>query len=650
MMTRQEYIRDSVQVAQRPHSCPAFDTAQENRHGDRPVQEHHNSTTEVDLLNGTHAPLLYKDLPGYGEPRRKKLIEIADIVAVVVSLVLFAIAFITVSPSTSIPWKLGLTRQLQIIGLLLSAMNQCLLSLAPKIFVLLEARFGHSYLQNYDAILRNSFMRDDTGSVWRGTLSIVTIVPVALSLAYKEFSYGTSHHTIYNDTSHFYGMLPTAGLQDRFVGLTFFANSTTSFTAAIFDDPPLPSFPSPYGYNTLLLSNISSAKLDTPSPEYVRTIQESLITDESYNLTADVYATVTSYNNSVESHRHDDEFWNFYLSQMNDPPDEYLSQPNPSGNNSKDSYLESKLSGQDLYNNQSASVLMNSFFVLNTSWMFFTFIPTELELSNVSVHAEIFRQKALLYHTRRENCTGTWRITYNSIELLSGKCDNPPLPDEHQGVFTNVTLALPQWYMTSLSEYLGPFTEESRKNSLWFMPASCTVFASMYWSRVTSFNVKTLRGDSTTTDGAPTTGRSLPADIGYQVPDIVVSSRRTMNSSVPLYVVLAVFPFLTAILFICGLLLRNLPIDSGFGMIALLAGVRKETLQILKGASTSGKLKNPIRVSIVVHDVSAAAKGVNDQCNEYILSEHQKSPASLSPSKVNDSRLGNLTIVRHRTV
>ena len=649
-MTRQEYTRDSVQVARRTHSCPTFDSVQKNRQGDRPVQEHHNSTVEVNPLNGTHAPLLSKDRPGFGEPRRKKLIEIADIVAVVVSLVLFAIAFITVSPSTSVPWKLGLTRQFQIIGLLLSGMNLCFLSLAPKIFVLVEARFGHSYLQNYDAILRNSFMKDGTSSVWRGTLSIVTIVPVALSLAYKEFSYGTSHHTIYNDTGHFYGMLPTAGLEDRFVGLTFFANSTMSFTAAIFDDPPLPSFPSAYGYNTLLLSNTSSAKLDTPSPEYVRTTQESLITDESYNLIADVYATVTTYNASVESHRHDDEFWNFYLSQMHDPPNQYLSQPNPSGNDSKDSYLESKLSGQDLYNGQSASVLMNSFFPLNTSWMFFTFIPTNLELSDVSVHAEIFRQKASLYHTRRESCTGTWRITYNSIELLSGKCDNPPLPDEHQGVFTNDTLALPQWYMTSLSEYLGPFTEESRKNSLWFMPASCTVFASMYWSRVTAFNVKTLWGDSTTTYGAPSTGRSLPADLGYHVSDIVVSSRRTMNSSLLLYVVLAVFPVLTALLFTCGLLLRNLPIDSGFGMIALLAGVRKETLQILKGASTSGKLKNPIRVSIIVHDVPAAAKGLNDQRNEYILSDHKNTSAPLSSPKFNDSCFGIPTIVRRCTV
>lgn len=647
MMSREGYSRDGAQVARRPHSGLAFDTVQENRQEDQPVQEHHDKTFEVNSFNGTHAPIVSKDMPGFGEPRRKKLMEIADAAAVIISLVLFALAFITVSPSTSIPWKLGLTRQFQIIGLLLSAMNLCLLSLAPKIFVLVEARFGHSYLQNYDAILRNSFMKDDTGSIWRGTLAIVTIIPVALSLAYKEFSYGTSYHTIYNDTGHFYGMLPTAGLEDRFVGLTYFANSTMSFTAAIFDDPPLPSFPSAYGYNTLLLSNTSSAKLDTPSPEYVRTIQESLITDESYNLTADVYATVTSYNDSVESHRHDDEFWNLYLSQMHDPPNQYLSQPNPSGNDSKDSYLESKLSGQDLYNNQSMSVLINSFFSTNTSWMFFTFIPTELELSDVSVHAEIFRQKALLYHTRRESCTGTWRITYNSIELLSGKCDKPPLPDEHQGVFTNTTLALPQWYMTSLSEYLGPFTEKSRNNSHWLMPASCTVFATMYWSRVTAFNVKTLWGENTTIDGVPSTGRSLSADLGYHVSDIVVSSRRTMNPSLLLYVVLAVFPVLTALLFTCGLLLRNIPLDSGFGMIALLAGVRTETLQLLKGASRSGKLKKPIRVSISVHDIPAAA---NDQRNEYILSDYERNSASLSSSESNDSWFWIPTTVRRHTV
>ena len=110
-----------------------------------------------------------------------------------------------------------------------------------------------------------------------------------------------------------------------------------------------------------------------------------------------------------------------------------------------------------------------------------------------------------------------------------------------------------------------------------------------------------------------------------------------MNPSLLLYLVLAVFPVLTALLFTCGLLLRNIPLDSGFGMIALLAGVRTETLQLLKGASRSGLLKKPIRVSINVHDVPATAKGLNNQSNEYILSEHQMNSASLPSSESNDS-------------
>ena len=109
-MSRQECIRDGFQVARRPCSSPAFDTVQENRQGDRPVQERHNSTFEINLLNGTHSTLLSKELTGFGEPRRKKLIGIADIVAVVVSLALFAMAFIKVLSCTSVLWKLDLTR------------------------------------------------------------------------------------------------------------------------------------------------------------------------------------------------------------------------------------------------------------------------------------------------------------------------------------------------------------------------------------------------------------------------------------------------------------------------------------------------------------------------------------------------------------
>lgn len=612
----------------RRHSAGlALRPARRDGGGYRPVQNSQDSPPEEPGYDSNHDPLLTKELPGFGEPQRKKYTDFADTTAVLGTLAVFLAAFITVSPFTSTPWRLGLTRQFQVIGFLLSAMNQCFLSLAPKVFVLVEARFGPSYLQNYDAILCNSFIKTKTSIIWRGILVLVAIVPVALSIAYKEFTHGTGHLAIGNKTGNYYGLLPPAGLQDRFVGLAYFMNTTVSFSGAIFDDPPMPSLPCAYGFNTLLLSNTSSAKLDAPSPEYVLAIQGKLMVDEGYNLTADVYATVTSYNNSVESHRDDDEFWNYYLSQMHDPPNQYLSQPNPSGDNSKDSYLESKLSGQDLYNGQSMSLLINSFFSTNTSWMFFAFIPTVLEYSNVSVHAEVFRQQAMLYHTRRESCTGTWRITYNSIQLLSGVCNKPSLPDERQNLFRSATLALPQWYMTSLSEFLGPFTQGARNQSHWLMPASCTVFAGMYWSRVTAFNVVGLLGLDASTGQALNSSEQATADSYYLVVDNATSSRPTMKTAPLLYLTLAVYPALTALLLLSTLLMYNTPLDSGFGTIALLAGVRTETLKLLKGASLSGKLKKSIRVTIDVHK-SFTDKSLRNQHNEYILDENSSSKAA----------------------
>ena len=563
-------------------------------------------------------------LPSYGKPQRKKWVELTDIFALLSSFILFIAALVTVSPSTTTPWRLALTRQFQVIGFLLSAMNICFLSIAPKVFILLEARFGPSYLQNYDAILRNSFVKDKTGLVWRVLLGVTTIVPIALSLAYKEFSHGTSHGNVGNETGNFYGFLPPAGLQDRFVGLTYFANSTVPFTASIFNDPPFPSFPRAYGFNTLLLSETSSAKLDTPSPPYIRRIQNSLLVDESYNLTADVFATVTSNNNSIEGLREDDDFWNYYLSQMHDPPDQYLDQPNLSGDDSKDSYLESKLSGQDLYNNISISVLVNSLFITNTSWMLFCFIPTDVELSDVTTHANEFRRRALLYNTRRENCTGTWRITYNSIELSDGACNKPPLSEDHQLQLTKAELALPQWYMPSLAEYLGIFTTPERNGSHWLLPATCTIFAGIYWSRIAAFTTMSLWSTNSSIEGSilDPSHKSTSSDTYYHVIDRATSSRRTMNASHLLYFILAIYPILIALLFATAVFLHSVPLDSGFGIVALLAGVRVETLGLLKGASKSGQLHKPIRVMIGPGHGSRRRESPSSRHNEYILHDN----------------------------
>lgn len=96
------------------------------------------------------------------------------------------------------------------------------------------------------------------------------------------------------------------------------ANATLPAILASTDYETLPPFPQPYGFNNLLISNTSSAFLDAPLPSPVLPLQQSLHEDitSTFTLIAEVHATVTTYNHSIDSGRDDDAFWDFYLNQM----------------------------------------------------------------------------------------------------------------------------------------------------------------------------------------------------------------------------------------------------------------------------------------------------------------------------------------------
>lgn len=100
--------------------------------------------------------------PPLGKPIRKKKIHIRDILITLLSLLYLVIAIVTVA-NESISWRLGVgTRQLIVLGFLLSIMNLCLGSLAPTTFLLLEAKFG-------DGILRNRPLSSRLSLTWRMT-------------------------------------------------------------------------------------------------------------------------------------------------------------------------------------------------------------------------------------------------------------------------------------------------------------------------------------------------------------------------------------------------------------------------------------------------------------------------------------------------
>lgn len=69
-----------------------------------------------------------------------------------------------------------------------------------------------------------------------------------------------------------------------------------------------------------------------------------------------------------------------------------------------------------------------------------------------------------------------------------------------------------------------------------------------------------------------------------------------MRKSAALFIVLAVQPVLTLAVMIANILLYAVPIGRNFGLVPLLAGVRKESVSLLNGAAFSGKLLKPVFV------------------------------------------------------
>ena len=69
-----------------------------------------------------------------------------------------------------------------------------------------------------------------------------------------------------------------------------------------------------------------------------------------------------------------------------------------------------------------------------------------------------------------------------------------------------------------------------------------------------------------------------------------------------LYLVLAIQPILLLASFMGRRALYSTPVSNGFGLIALLAGVSRDSLDVLRGAAFSGKLTKPVRIRILTKD------------------------------------------------
>lgn len=520
-----------------------------------------------------------------GKPRQKSNVDKIDTAAVMLSLTCLVISVCVVTPRLGLAWRLGFEGQIVVIGFLLGIMNLCLKRGTSLWFLIFEQRWGGSTLQNYDAILRNTTLLPRTTGLWRGTILALIILPLALSVAYKRFTGGESSTNIYSDYPGTYGIAsaPLAANDVLNNSIYHMMTATAPYMIASASDLVSPTdFPIVYGYNALLLDHSSAAMLDMPMPDYVSSIQQNLTKDEFWTLSAPVNGILARYNSSAQTLKDDSAFWQT-LFDIDDP---------------------AGLAAFELYESASYNMIglrtglsersSGTYCLLGT---FPTFSGNEPAggvtwFYNVTDPESIaFRNAALIFNVQRVQCSGVWQVNRTGIQLVSGECtgeltDQSFLMGGHCNPFPLDALPVLHY---NIESYVA-----LRVNSTWKIPTYAMSVASMYWARL-NFLAQSPLSWRYCTDSV---------NVSYIVDsETVTSTRTTLNARWLLDFVLALQPLLTCVTFLLVTLCYSSPIDKGFGMIAVLSGVNKDSLDLVRGAALSGELSKPVKLGIEVDGV-----------------------------------------------
>ncbi|KAK3713903.1 hypothetical protein LTR37_008153 [Vermiconidia calcicola] len=246
-----------------------------------------------------------------GIPTKKRRFEPVHIFTALLSWLCLMAAYITITTHLPLAWYLGFSGQIVVIGFLLGIMDLCTLTVVPYTFILLEARFGSSSLQNYEALLTSQVLSPGAKPIWRLALGFFVVLPFGLSVAYKRFLGGTSSAQITVNPPGQYGIdFPDiSAWAPSGDAIYLLATSISPFLSASQYNPqpypPVDAFPSPYGYNTLLLSGNAAALLDIRTKSYVKRAQASLSNtagEEWYlNSTVDAYVAMQAIGSDSQS-------------------------------------------------------------------------------------------------------------------------------------------------------------------------------------------------------------------------------------------------------------------------------------------------------------------------------------------------------------
>jgi hypothetical protein len=334
-----------------------------------------------------------------------------------------------------------------------------------------------------------------------------------------------------------------------------------------------------------LLDELSTAMLDMPSNIRLSLLQEWLAIGDSLKIAADVHGTVALHNTSLA---------------VADDPDFQRG-----CHNGTEALVNVDLfTGHRIY-------LLSPASTADQALIWLGLVP-QVQTNSLKEECEHFALYAKRYDISRRACSGSWSVTRGGIDLLNGTC-NATLPFLQQFVYQENTFFLGDSWLAILAESLGVFATQ-RNQSLWLEPAMATTVAAILWSSATGLNGP---GNMLNQTPAMPYGEAYGREVTFEdvgllytlTGETVLSTRSTLMRSAWLYIILAIQPIAMVIMLIASAMLSKTPISKGFGVIALLAGVERESLDLLKGAEVSGELREDVKLRIVALDKSKPQEG-----------------------------------------
>jgi len=222
-----------------------------------------------------------------------------------------------------------------------------------------------------------------------------------------------------------------------------------------------------------------------------------------------------------------------------------------------------------------------------------------------------FTDKIKCVNTKRQSCTGTWEISRSSAILLSAKCDDTNALS--QDIIADNFMQL-NTFTDLMAESITQPTGHGLRNTHNVDLIVPTVAAAL-WSRITSLNGPADAPGTSLGSRFPSTQYDIkPFNTSLRYP--------TLHRHWGLLLIVLLYPVLTIVLIaVRALCYFSIPIDQGFGIVALLAGVETRTLHGLRGASLSGQTKRPVRMKISVEPGVANASGSGMGRIRYLVGE-----------------------------